>query len=92
MTRIRTIAAAAAIALVAASSASPANAGGKQLGAALLGGFVAGAIISHAANSHAYGYNNGYGVVYQQKCWWEKQFVGYDYYGNKMFQKVQVCG
>ena len=48
MARIGIIAAA-AIALVAASSTTPANAGGSQLGAARLGGFVAGAIIPHTA-------------------------------------------
>ena len=91
MTTLRStaIALTAAIAILAANA--PAQAGGKNFGAALLGGFVAGAIISHAANSHGYN-NGGYGVVYQQKCWWEKQFAGYDYYGNPVFQKVQVCG
>lgn len=79
MARIGIIAAA-AIALAAASSTTPANAGGSQLGAARLGGFVAGAIIPHTANSHVYGHNNGHDVVCQQKRWNEKQFVGSGYF------------
>lgn len=49
MIRIHTIAAA-AIALVAASCAAAAHAGGKQLGSELHGGFAADAIILHAAS------------------------------------------
>jgi hypothetical protein len=91
MTRIRTLAiAAASLALVATASATPANAGGKHLGAALLGGFVAGALITHATNNaYAQPYYSG---GYVQKCWWQSQFVGYDYYGNPVYQKVKVCG
>ena len=83
---IRTTAIAAALALAAGTFTTPALAGNNHLGAALLGGFVAGALV---ANSSRYYGQPAYG--YQQHCWKERQFVGYDYNGYALYQNVRVC-
>ena len=95
MTMIRNsaIAFTAAIAMTAAASLGAANeaqAGNK--GAYFAGGLVAGAIIGTALTRPVYA-APAYGVVYApvQHCWMQKEFVGYNYKGQKMYQKVQVC-
>ena len=61
-------------------------------GGAFVGGIVAGAIIGSALTRPVYA-APAYGVVYApvQHCWFQKEFVGYNYKGQKMYQKVQVC-
>ncbi len=99
MTTIRTSAMAftAAIAITAAASlGAPAQAHANN-GGAFVGGLVAGAIIGTALTSPVYAAPvyaaPAYGVVYEpvQHCWMQKEFVGYNYKGQKMYQKVQVC-
>ena len=77
----------AGIAMIAAVAApSPASANHNLLGA-FAGGLVLGAIASNGYGYPAYGQS----YVYQPRCWWKKEFVGYNYYGQPVYQKVQVC-
>jgi hypothetical protein len=94
MTMIRNYALAftAAIAMTLGGAASEAQAGNHN-GAYFAGGLVAGAIIGTALTRPVYAAPT-YGVVYAapvQHCWMQKEFVGYNYKGQKMYQKVQVC-
>jgi len=95
MTMIRNsaIAFTAAIAMTAAASLGAANeaqAGNK--GAYIAGGFIAGAIIGNALARPVYA-APAYGVVYApvRQCWMQKEFVGYNHKGYKVYQNVQVC-
>jgi hypothetical protein len=94
MTTIRTsaIAFTAAIAMTAASSLAAPQQAHANNGGAFVGGLVAGAIIGTALTRPVYA-APAYGVVYApvQHCWYQKEFVGYNYKGQKMYQKVQVC-
>ena len=81
----------AGIAMIAAVSVAvptEAQAGNGQLFGAFASGLVLGAI---ASNGYGYPvYSQPY-VTYQPHCWWKKQFVGYNYYGQPVYQSVQVC-
>jgi hypothetical protein len=78
------VAGVAGLAMIAAASSAEAK---IHPGAAFVGGVVLGTVLSHAAPV----YGAPYGV-YQPTCgWhWEKQFVGYNYYGQPIYQKVKV--
>ncbi len=84
------IAGVAGFAFIAAGAvAAPSQAQAGNLGAALVGGLIVGGIIGAAATQNAYA-----GPVYGTPvyaCSWQTQFVGYNAYGQAVYQKVKVC-
>ncbi|MCU0791240.1 MAG: hypothetical protein MUE79_09400 [Nitratireductor sp.] len=95
MTTIRNsaIAFTAAIAMTAAASLGSANeAHAGNNGAYFAGGLIAGAIVGSALTRPVYAAPS-YGVVYAapRHCWWEKDFIGYNYKGQPVYEKVKVC-
>jgi hypothetical protein len=58
-------------------------------GAAFLGGLLLGGVLQNQQRQQ----QPPQRVIIQpaRSCWWEKQFVGYDQYGQQVWQKVQVC-
>ena len=84
------IAGVAGFAFIAAGAvAAPSQANANNLGAALVGGLIVGGIIGAAASQNAYA-----GPVYgtpAYACSWQTQFVGYNAYGQAVYQKVRVC-
>lgn len=84
------IAGVAGFAFIAAGAvAAPSQAQASNLGAALVGGLIVGGLVATAANN-AYA-APVYGVPVYRTCSWQNQFVGYNAYGQAVYQKVKVC-
>ena len=85
------IAGVAGFAFVAAGAlAAPSQAEAGNLGKALVGGLIVGGIIGAAASQNAYA-GPVYGAPVYRACSWQTQFVGYNGYGQAVYQKVKVC-
>ena len=85
------IAGVAGFAFIAAGAvAAPSQAQASNLGAALVGGLIVGGIIGAAASRPVYAAPVYAAPVYRT-CSWQNQFVGYNAYGQAVYQKVKVC-
>ena len=84
------IAGVAGFAMIAAGSlVTPSQAQANNLGAALVGGLIVGGLIGAAASRPVYAAPIYGTPVYA--CSWQNQFIGYNAYGQAVYQKVSIC-